>query len=227
MKLSVICALLAVQCGFAQPGCASCPPNHSAYTLTAPPGWSLITIRVFHYRGLTEADAILDNRVAELLQDVPSQTRLLKFNNSTQRFSATTFHGNHWTDPDETLSPGEGAFIYNPGREAFQVTVTGQCAYGGVLVPAGLSLISSPACGTINFAPLVFTTVPTIGWDNLAFDPREGDEVYTFSNASQSFKTHVFRNGAWDAPPALGLDEACFVRTTESRWIRYTGIVPY
>ena len=171
--------------------------------------------------------AVLDNSVEELFKSVPSGTRLSKFENATQQLSENIFHGNHWINPTQTLLPGEGMVIFNPKRESFSVTVSGDCGYGAVVLPAGLSIISSPACGTINFAPLVPPSLPQQpGWDSLSFNPQEGDEVYTFDNASQSLETHLFHNGIWDTLPVVQEGEACFARTALSRLIVYTGPVP-
>ena len=247
-----VCALAVIYSGSALPVCLFCPPNHSSYTVTVQPGWSLIAVPLFHFRGSTQVSAVLDNSVEELFKSVPTGTRLSKFENGTQQFSENIFHGNHWTNPTQTLLPGEGVFIFNPKRESFSVTVSGDCAYGAVVLPTGLSIISSPSCGTINFAPLVWPTnadctfieatlgangvisnnivtgpcPPGQGWDSLSFNPQEGDEVYTFDNASQSLETHLFHNGIWDTLPVVQEGEAFFARTTLSRWIAYTGPVP-
>jgi hypothetical protein len=107
------------------------------------------------------------------------------------------------------------------------VVITGDYGYGGLELSKGLSLISSP-CGNINFAPLVPPPVPVgVGWDNLAFNPQEGDDVYTFSNASQSYQIHQFRNGSWDSQPTVAIGESFFVRTAVSRQISYTAPRPY
>jgi len=174
------------------------------------------------------ANAVVDDRVATLFSRVPSGTRLCKFDDTTGRFTENVFRRKHWTEPNETLSPGEGALIFNPKAQALEVTITGVCNFDGMVVPRGLSLISSPACVNINFAPLVLPPVPVgVGWDNLAFNPQEGDEVYTFNNASQSYQIHYFHNGSWDNQPFVGEGESCFVRTLVSRQIAWTAPRPY
>jgi hypothetical protein len=156
--------------------------------------------------------------------------------------------------------PGEGAWIFNPTRKPFTVNFTGNCWYGGsVEVPVGRSLISSPDCGGINFAPLIWPPPqgcwiewhdivfdgtnyaigpvtrreqtdcgpgPPQGWDSMAFNPQEGDEVFTFDNASQRFQKHTFHNGAWDYVPTVALGQAFFVYTVNPRTIRYTSPMP-
>lgn len=229
--------------------------------ITVPPGWSLIANPLFHSRSATLADAVPDNSVAELLKRVPHGTQLLKFDNATGRYSHNHFLRGRWTNPRQTLAPGEGAFIFNPNRKPFTVAFSGNCAYGGAVnLPAGLSLISAPDCGGINFAPLIWPPpggwwfewydvitedgtnytlgpvvrrestpcppVPPQGWDSMAFNPQEGDVIYTYDPATDRFRSHAFRNGAWDRVPVLGLGQACLVHTMYPRAIRYTGPMP-
>src|SRR5258708_26234556 len=144
--------------GFGQAVCLVWPPNDSSYALTVQPGWSLIAVPLFHFRGPTQMSAVLDNSVEELLTSVPTGTRLRKFENATQQFSENIFHGNHWTNPTQTLLPGEGVFIFNPKRESFSVTMSGDCPYGGpVVLPTGLSIISSPYSRFLSYAHLVWS----------------------------------------------------------------------
>lgn len=235
IALTAAIILLAPGRGPAQPVCLTCPPNGTSYTLMVPPGWSLIANPLSHYRGATVGTASLDDRVSEVFKRVPTGTRLYKFDNTMERFTENVFLGNHWARPNQTLSPGEGAFVFNPKAQPFQVIITGNCDYAGLAVAKGLSLISSPACGNINFARLVWppaeggpwAPVPGPGWDNLSFNPQEGDDVYTFRHASQSYEIHRFRNGAWDSQPSVGEGESFFVRTSVAREIAYTAPRPY
>jgi hypothetical protein len=232
MKLKLILVSLAfvsAVCAVGQPFGWNSPANPVTITITLPPRWSLIANPLYHNRGSTVADAVPDNTVGEVLKEVPNGTHLLKFDHATQEFlPRNVFHGGRWSDPQQTLAPGEGAFIFIPGRRPFTVTFTGNCQYGGsVFVPSGISLISSPDCGTINFAPLEPPPLARFGWDSLSFDPQEGDVVYSFDNTEQRFQIHTFRNGAWDSLPDIGVGASCFVQTTRPRTIRYTGPVPF
>ena len=224
--------------GSAQPVFITDPANRITNAFTVPPGWSLIANPYYHNRGTTVLDAVPDNSVGEVLQGVPQGTRLFKFDNDNQRLSENRFRGRNWSNPSETLAPGEGAWIFNPSHKSFTVTFTGNCRYGGsVGVAAGWSLISSPDCGTINFAPLVWPPpegcgdlpcppAPGFWWDNLSFNPQDGDIVYTFDKGSGQLQRHTFQNGAWDVMPVVGVAEACFVLTSHPRAIRYTGFIP-
>jgi hypothetical protein len=201
--------------------------------MSVPPGFSLIANPYYHNRGTKVVDAVPDNSVGEILKAVPEGTLLFKFDNATGRFSENRFRGKGWSHPDQTLSPGEGAFIFIPHKKTVAIAFSGNCGYGGsVQVPAGLSLISSPDCGTINFAPLIWSEPgcpdcpPPYGWDSLSFSPQEGDVVYTFDSAADRFKTHTFRNGAWDEIPVVSAAQSCFVLTSTPRVIRWAGGVP-
>jgi hypothetical protein len=225
---AAVILLAGVQGTLGQPVCVTCPPNSSSYTLILPPGWSLIANPFSHYRGATVANAVLDERVAALFSRVPTGTRLYKFDNTTGRFIENVFRGKRWTNPNETLSPGEGALFFNPKPAPLEVTITGVCNFGGIVLPKGLSLISSPACANINFAPLAPPPGPVgVGWDNLAFNPQEGDEVYTFNNVNRNYQTHHFHNGTWDSQPFVGEGKSCFVRTLVWREIAWTAPRPY
>lgn len=236
------------------------PANWFTNIVTVSPGWSLIANPYHHNRGTVFRDAVSDDTIGELFKRVPQGTLLFKFDNSTQRFSENRFRGKRWSNPSQTLVPGEGAWICNPARGPFAVTFTGNCQYGGsVAIPAGWSLISAPDCGGINFAPLVwpppegcwvewhevvfdgtnYTTgplirreqidcgpVPGIGWDNMAFDPKEGDAEFTFDRSTHHFQEHTFHNGAWDKVPTVALGQAFFVYTLNPRTIRYTSLMP-
>src|SRR5439155_8655155 len=181
----------------AQPVWLDGPPNLATNTLTLPPGWSLIANPLFHLRGTTLRDAIPDNTVGELVKQAPRGTVLLEFDNATQRFTRkNVFQRGRWSNPQETLAPGEGAFLFNPTRGPLAVSFTGNWWYGALSVSAGLSLISSPGPGTIDFAPPVPPQTPTgpFAGAGVIFNPQEGDVVYTFNKATGSFQDHRFHN---------------------------------
>ncbi len=205
------------------------PPNSGTNTITLAPGWSLIANPLFHLRGTTLRDAIPDNTVGELFKQAPRGTVLLKFDNATQRFTRkNVFQHGRWSNPSETLAPGEGAFLFNPMRRPLAISFTGNWWSGTVSIPAGLSLISSPGPGAINFAPPPPETMPPgpFARNGVNFNPEEGDVVYTCDHASGRFQSHRFNNGGWDVLPSVLVGEACFVYTTNPRLIQYTGPWP-
>ena len=213
----------------AQPVWLDGPPNLATNTMTLPPGWSLIANPLFHLRGTTFRDAIPDNTVGELFKQAPRGTTILKFDNATQRFTRkNVFQRGRWSNPHETLAPGEGAFLFNPTSKTLALTFTDNWWYGAVSVPVGLSLISSPGPCTINFAPPVPPQTPTgpFAGAGVSFNPQEGDVVYTFDKATGSFQGHLFDIGAWDVLPTVPVGEAAFVHTTKPRVIQYIGPRP-
>ncbi len=214
----------------AQPVWLNGPANPVTNTVTFPPGWALIANPLFHYRGVIVANAAPDNSVSALFPRMPNGTVLLKFDNVTQRFSRkNVFRRGRWSNPRATLAPGEGAFLFNPTRRSVAVTFTGNLQWGAsVSVPAGLSLISSPGPGTIDFTPVVPPQSPTgpFAGAGIRFDPQPGDVVYIFDNATGRFQSHTFRNGAWDMLPVVGSGEAAFIYTTQPRVIQYVGPMP-
>src|SRR6266404_8151767 len=133
-SLTVVILLVGIPrvLGQTLPVCPTCPPNNSSFTLIVPAGWSLIANPFYHYRGATVAGAVLDNRVAALFSRVPNGTRLYKFDSATERFTENVFRMNRWTKPNETLSPGEGAIIFNPKAQSFDVIIPGNCNLGSL-----------------------------------------------------------------------------------------------
>ena len=254
MKIKFILALLALTGATvlpvkAQPSSMNDPANPVTNTIAFPPGWSLMANPLFHYRGVTASDAVPDNSVAELFPHMPNGAVLLKFDNTTQQFTRrNVFWRGRWSNPNETLTPGEGAFLFNPARRALDIAFTGNLGYGSVSIPAGISLISSPGPGTISFTPLppigIFpqltpfgpiaiasTNVPTVPIiplppSGINFNLQEGDVVYTFDSAAGRFQRHTFRNGAWNSLPFVGIGEPCFVFTSHPRIIQYAGTRP-
>src|SRR5437879_2090017 len=101
----------------AQPANLNGPAKLVTNTVTLPPGWSLVANPLFHLRGTTLRDAVPDHTVGELFRQMPPGTVLLKFDNTTQRFDRkAAFRHGCWSNPRETLAPGEGAFLFNPTR---------------------------------------------------------------------------------------------------------------
>jgi len=174
------------------------PANAITNTITVPPGWSLIANPYQHNRGTTVLDAVPDNSVGELFKSVPQGTLLFKFDNATQRFSENRFRGRRWSNPSQALLPGEGAWFFNPTRRPFTVAFTGNCMYAGsVEVPAGWSLISSPDCGAINFAPLIWP--PPEGCFGVPFPFPFGTNAPSVSTNLVAVPCSPFPPFGWDS----------------------------
>lgn len=191
----------------------------------------LVAYREFHNRGEFVSNAVPDNTVGELFSRVPNGTALLKFNKTSQQFEPrNVFRRGRWSNPDQTLVPGEGAWLFNPARKPLEVEFTGNWSYGSVHLPSGLSLISSPSPGTIDFTPPQSGdgSVPRgpFASTGIRFNPHESDVIYTFSGRRGGFVHHRFHNGSWDTVPAVDMGESCFVFTLHPRVIEYSGPLP-
>lgn len=151
------------------------------------------------------------NTVSALLSNVPEGTIIYKFNSATGQYSINTFDFGEWSSPNETLAPGEGAFIRNPGTTAINVTFVGEVKQGALSnpIPAGFSIRSSqvPQTGTLV---------------DLGFPGVDGDIVYKFNEGTQSYSIFSFDFGAWDpAPPVVEVGESVFVsKVAASSWNR-------
>ena len=158
---------------------------------------------------------------------VPNGTVLYKFDNVTKRYSVNRFHRQRWSNPAQTLNPGEGAMIFNPSRRAFEVEFTGYWVFGlSVEIPAGVSLISYPG---IIFEPLPDSSPVILPcWAiSRRFNPQDDDIVYTFDSARGRFKAHRYHaESGWDNVPVVAATESFFVFTKHPRTIVDLGLWP-
>ena len=165
------------------------PPPVNGYQLTLPPGYSMVANQVTQGR----------NRMTDLFPNLPDGTTIYKFDNLTKQFSVNACFAGQWADPNQTLSPGEGAFFLYPTASPMTLTFSGQVSATTVTeVPSlGFNLIS---CRVPKFATFK---------DVLGFDPAEGDRVYQFVEGS--YRVYTFFNGDWDAAPSFSPGESFFV----------------
>jgi hypothetical protein len=210
----------------AQPVSPGDPANPVTNTIAYPPGWSLIANPLAHSRGEFASNAVPDNSVGELFSDAPDGLVLLKFDNITQRFEhRNVFHHGQWSNPAQTLTPGEGAYLFNPLRSPLEIAFTGNWPNGSILIPSGKSLISCPGPGTIDFSPPQTSGSIPPAPNGTLFNPQEGDTVYTFAGRRGALEKHHFHNGAWDNIPVVDVGESFFVFTSHPRVI-YSGPLP-
>ena len=113
-------------------------------TVTVPQGLSTIA-NPFNYES---------NLVSQVLTRVPEGTQLYKFNAAAQRWQVNQFQLGAWAQGEQTLAPGEGAFIRNPS-EPFSITLTGTPTPTNFVasVSSGYNLLSEPAGATIQLNP--------------------------------------------------------------------------
>jgi hypothetical protein len=104
-----------------------------------------------------------------------------------------------------TLGPGEGAYMYLP--------VAAVLGYGGAplvgpiatALPAGMSIQSPPS-----------------GLGMALFPAADGDMIFRFVNAINSWNVYVYFDGVWDpAPPAPAVGESFWVfKTAPAVWVQ-------
>ena len=157
--------------------------------LSVNPGYALIA-NPFHRGG---------NTVAEVLPRSPQGTRLFKYDPVVNGYAETTFIDNQWTDPGQTLGPGEGAFIFNPSDALTDFVFTGSLQLENPMrvLTHGMYLVSLPypRTGKIN--------------EILDISMRPGDVVVKFNFHHGGFD--YFEFGVENTPFIINAGEAFFV----------------
>jgi hypothetical protein len=156
-----------------------------------------------------------DNTLQTVIPNAVDGTKIFKFSNG-QFENACQFFGapdNIW-DPNTTINPGEGFFILSP--VATNITFVGEVATGTQTnsYPAGFSIKSSivPQSGGLSSV--------------LGFPAQDGDKIYLFDTAAQTYKSADQFFGApdnvWDpAEPTPAVGESFFVLTSgAANWVR-------
>jgi len=153
------------------------------------------------------------NTIAALFASAPDGTTVYKYDGT--QFSSFTFEFGDWgTGNTETLLPGDGAFIRNPGAASFPITFVGEVSQGS---------LSHVIAGPNKFS-IQSSEVPQSGKlaTDLAFPASEGDTVYQFDNAANGYVGHTFEFGDWsNGEPVPKVGESFFVRKVDSKpWAR-------
>jgi len=164
-----------------------------------------------------------DNRIASLFPAPADQTRIYKFNPASGGFIIAEYADGEWSAPGltETLSPGEGAYIFAPA--AFTHTFVGEVMLtSSVNLPAGFSMIGSTLPQSL---PL--TGTPPAG---LGYPIGDGDRIYRFNPATGGFLIAEFADGEWStgAPPTPNIGEAfyAFNNGAAKSWNRTFSVGP-
>ena len=117
------------------------------------------------------------------------------------KFTASTFESGAWSDPTQTLQPGEGAVIFNPTAVLLTVTFAGEVLQGDLnnSIPAGLSIRSSmlPKSGGIT--------------SKLGLVLAPGDHVFKWTGNRFEPSMFVSRNLWAPSEPQFGVGEALFI----------------
>jgi hypothetical protein len=172
--------------------------------LTAQPGFNLVANQ------LIPADAT----VTAVLAGVPGGTTVYKYDPATG-YDINTYDDlfEEWENPAQTVSPGEGFWLRNPGSEDLTITLVGEVPQGTLSMDLaeGFNLVSS--------------MVPQAGGlvADLGFTPGDGDTVYTYDPATGYFISawdELF--GEWDnGEPQIGVGDGFWIRSAAGgTWTR-------
>jgi hypothetical protein len=176
----------------------------SAYTLTLPPGYSLIANQLDH--GSNTLNELFPNPTGALNGD---QIRKYNCSGTYTVFVAASTSPTGWSDvnsnpvPATTLVPGEGAFYFNNQATNRTITFTGTPH-----VPV-LPLALPCGCGNLNLVSRQTNDVGT--FENIiGASPREGAQLFRFTGAA--YTTYTFSSAAWGpSVPSVNVGEAVFI----------------
>jgi hypothetical protein len=122
-------------------------------------------------------------------------------------------------DVNLTLAPGEGAFIFVPGRTTN--TFVGEVVQGATSnpIPAGFSIRSSIVPQSAGLSSV------------LGFPAAAGDLIYRFNPVTQSYVGGLFESGGgniWDpAEPVPAVGESFWVQKAAAvDWVRNFTVAP-
>jgi hypothetical protein len=172
-------------------------------TITVPPGHSMVA-NPFH---------AVSNTVTDLFKGLPEGTALTKFNTRVFQLNENYFRNGRWTNPGETLVPGEGAILFNPTSDYKPLNFVGEVMEDeySLPIPAGFSIRSSlvPLAGRLH--------------EDLGFPVSEGDIIHVFDNDRQKYILYPYNDAAkWAAnPPTVNACEAFWVeKVSPKTWNR-------
>jgi hypothetical protein len=171
-------------------------------TLTLPPGFSMIANPL--YGG--------SNTVEALFPKVPEGSTLTKFETHLFKLTKNVFTDSKWSNPLDTLLPGEGAIFFNPTADFKTLTLAGEVQQGDLSLPlpAGFSVRSS-------IVPL-----PGVLDTDLLFPVADDDVVHLYDKDRQKYVVYSFNSRKWTPePPVLGVGESFWVgKTFAGNWNR-------
>lgn len=155
--------------------------DRNRYTVLVPPGLSSIANHLNNG----------GNTLAEVLPKPPEGTILYKFDSDRQIYTVNPFQWGTWVRPTETLAPGEGALIRNPGS-SFEITFSGTKPANAAFpqLRGGYNLVSLPVPGETN--------LPV---------PKPGDQIVRYDALNGTFRFHTFDDLDYAWIPSLGLIE--------------------
>ena len=171
-------------------------------SISAPPGYSMVA-NPLH---------ATTNAVSAIFPGMPDGTMLNKFDTNLFKLTENAVHGGEWINSDETLTPGEGAILFNPTTDFKTINFVGEVLQGELLMPiaAGFSVRSSqiPRPGRLH--------------SDLGFPISEGDVVHLFDRDRQKYVIYEYDAKRWDSnPPVVGIGEAFWIgKTKPGNWVQ-------
>jgi hypothetical protein len=167
--------------------------------LTLCPGFSIIANQLDAGAG--------NNTVSKLFAGVPDETVVYKFVNGA--YTVNTFEFGAWERPDETLVPGEAAFV--KVKSEAKVTFVGEVPQGNLTTPlvAGFQLVASqvPQSGQLD---------TVLGWP-----AADEDVIYFFKCDTQAYDIYTYEFGAWDKLPVPAVGQGFFAKKkAAATWTR-------
>jgi len=162
-----------------------------------------------------------NSTVVALFPNVPGGTTILKWNGTT--FAPNQFDADflEWSDPTQTLKPGESAFFFNPATTNLTVTFVGDVPQGNLTnhVPQVYSLKSSivPQAGTL---------------ESLGYVPFPNDTILRYNNtgviATSNYKPYNYDPDflEWSEVPSVNVGEGFFVLRSGAAndWVRQFSV---
>jgi hypothetical protein len=155
------------------------------------------------------------NTIPALFASAPDGTIIYKFNSATGTYTSNLKDFGEWSIPNDSLLPGDGAFILNSGTQPFTVTFVGEVMQGNLTnaIPNGFSIKSSmvPQSGQLD-------TV-------LGFPAVDGDTIYRFNNSTGTYTSSLLDFGEWSTPPVPAVGESFFVfKNGAANWTRQFSV---
>ncbi|PYJ96868.1 MAG: hypothetical protein DME23_18460 [Verrucomicrobia bacterium] len=181
--------------------------------LTIPPGFSIIANQLDNIVGSSP-----DNRLSALIPTAADGTTVYKFTGSGYSISTYDVLQPGWLpNGNDTLNPGEAAFIRNSTSGNITITFVGQVPQGHLVnsIPANFSMKSSmvPQAGAVDS---VLGLVPPL--------VQDGDTIYQFSNAQNKYVINTYdalQPGWLPATPVLQVGEGFFIKKNGAgSWVR-------
>ena len=153
-------------------------PDVCSYTISIPPCGKLMANQCSN-----------DNRITTLLPGLPIGTHLWKFRNSDHTWSFNEFTTG-WSNPSQTLAPGEGAMLSNPSGAAFDVVIAGWANTPVLPLPycssSGLFLVSGQSPAPASYE------------DIMGCVASDGALLYRYNPTMCAYSVYTYFFGEWD-----------------------------